>query len=376
MKGKGLFKLLGAIALAAVIAIPFAAGCAAPEPVPGPPGPAGPAGAPGAPAPVPAPAPTPTPAKPISIINAFALAFGTSTYCIFTGFEGLFEDHPWIRVVSTETPGSIWDIQKLMKDPEARKDTIINSSPVNFKLAIDGVEPYFDKPYPEAANIKVLASFNCGLITFVTLDKNLVDPRTWEGKRIGTGREPQTWWTLIPKSIIEHGYGVTPKYSYLGIPEAVNALLDGKADVIVLGGYASPDLAVAAPKDALLKLEASGRDFYYVDLDTDIIEKASALSGLAYTAGTVEANILPNQPNLINVMIRLQAICAHTDFPEELACEFVKTLIEKHAQLADIHALGKLLTPEGFVSGWPEGEEIYHEGALRAYKEAGLTIHP
>ncbi len=51
MKGKSVLKLVSAIVLAALIAIPFAAGCAAPAPAPAP-----------APTPAPAPAPAPTPA--------------------------------------------------------------------------------------------------------------------------------------------------------------------------------------------------------------------------------------------------------------------------------------------------------------------------
>jgi hypothetical protein len=289
------------------------------------------------------------------------------------GVESLFADHPLIRFVNTETPGAIWNVAKLMKDEKARQSSIMSASPVEFSLALRGIEPYYDQPYPEAANLKLLLSFNCGLISFVTLDKNLVDPKTWEGKRIGTGREPQTWWTQIPKSVLDLGYKITPKYSYLGLEEAVAALLDGKADVIVLGGYGSLDLTKTLPKDALVKLEASGRDFYWAELDADIIESVAGQTELGFTRVHVPANSLPSQPNPIEVMSKSATWAVHSDFSEELAYEFVKVMVERYEELYDFHALATLLTPTGFASGFPE--EAFHPGAIRAYKEAGITIH-
>ena len=114
MKRKDLLKLLGAFILAAIMALAFVPGCAAPEPVPGPAGPAGPSGPSGAPAPSPAPAPAPTIKDMLDGLSVSTYGMGGNSFAETAGYtEAIFKTFgARIRAVPGESDAErIWPLR-------------------------------------------------------------------------------------------------------------------------------------------------------------------------------------------------------------------------------------------------------------------------
>ena len=62
--------------------------------------------------------------------------------------------------------------------------------------------------------------------------------------------------------------------------------------------------------------------------------------------------------------------CVHDAFPEDLAYQVTKAIIDHVDEFAQYHALGKLMNRKDLVFGIKPAN--MHPGALRAYKEAGI----
>ena len=58
------------------------------------------------------------------------------------------------------------------------------------------------------------------------------------------------------------------------------------------------------------------------------------------------------------------------EFPEDVAYEVTKLILDNIDKFGEYQATGKLMSPEGLVYGWDEKD--IHPGALRAYREAGV----
>ena len=311
--------------------------------------------------------------KSFMAVSVLGDSFGSSTYSVMSGVSSLFEDHSWIRIAVSETPGFVWDIKKMLKDEKARQDTVFPTSPTMLKFAKNGVEPYFKEAHPQVDEMRTLFSFNIGLIGLATLNEDLAEPKYCDGKRIGVGRRPQLWWAQFPKTVLEEGYGIQPKYDYMGPSQATSSLLDGTVKFSCSGGYASCDLSKAKPADFLRKLEASGRDFYFLDFDKEAIKKAAEASGFGYSPVVVPNGSLPGLTKDTTFIGEIQGFMVHKSFPEDAAYEIVRVMIENYKKLGDFHSLGALCTPESFSTKWPGID--FHEGAKRAFREAGVEIH-
>lgn len=311
--------------------------------------------------------------KKFMAVSVLGDSFGSSTYSVMSGVSSLFKDHSWIRIAVSETPGFVWDIKKMLKDEKAREDTVFPTSPTMLKFAQNGVEPYFKQAHPQVEEMRTLFSFNIGLIGLATLKKELAEPEKCDGKRIGVGRRPQLWWAQFPKTVLEQGYGIQPKYDYMGPSQATSSLLDGTVKFSCSGGYASADLSKAKPADFLRKLEASGRDFYFLDFDQEAIKKAAEASGFGYSPVVVPEGSLPGLTQDTTFIGEIQGFMVHKSFPEDAAYEIVRVMLENYKKLSDFHSLGELCTPESFSTKWTGVQ--FHEGAKRAFQEAGIEIH-
>jgi TRAP-type uncharacterized transport system substrate-binding protein len=62
-------------------------------------------------------------------------------------------------------------------------------------------------------------------------------------------------------------------------------------------------------------------------------------------------------------------MAGHESFPEELAYKLVKAVAEYGSQMADLHALWKLWSPDLMVCGLTDTNT--NPGAIKAYKELG-----
>jgi len=301
-------------------------------------------------------------------INLITAPFGTGSYVIGNALEQISKKHPWLHIVSSESPGFVYNIKKIASDPAMQKNTIFGSGPVVAALAERGEKP-FDKKYPP---VKLLGNYNSGAIWLATLKPDIKTISDLKGKKIALGRAPQINWAIEPRAVMEYGYGIPPSkvdIQYAGPKEAVAALLDGTVDAAVVGGYLNPEKSQLSLSPQTMEFVASGRKIQMLGWTTDAIKKTAA-KGLPISPYTLPANSFQGQTSPLPVFVDNNAWVASPNFPDEYAYEIVKMVLANIDKFAEYSALGKLMSPGALFFGW--SHDRIHPGALRAYKEAGL----
>ncbi|MGE0697535.1 MAG: TAXI family TRAP transporter solute-binding subunit [Hyphomicrobiaceae bacterium] len=302
-------------------------------------------------------------------ISLLGAPFGTGTYILSSGHEQISKKHhPWLRISAAESPGYVFNMRKLDEDRALRKTTIIGSGPALMRLGEDGAKP-FDKKIERP---KVIANFVITAVWLTSLDAKLTEPAQVAGKRIGFGTAAQINWSVLPRAVIEHGWGIplsNVKLQYLGNKQAVTALLDGKVDLAISGGYVDPGSKAIALAPPTTELIATGRELHHISWGTAAVEK-TAPKGFEITPYTVPAKTVDGKNADIQTFIDSGAWTAYPELPDEIAYETTKLIISHLAVFGETHAVGKLMSQKALVFGWKP--EHFHPGALKAYKEAGI----
>jgi uncharacterized protein len=258
-------------------------------------------------------------------------------------------------------------MKKLDTEPELRKTMIVGSGPAVGRLAVDGVRP-FDK---KLAPLKVIGNATIVVVWLATTDPKIKGPADMSGKRIGLGQAAQINWAVLPRAVVEHGWGVLKQVNvqYLGPKPAITALLDGKVDLAIAGGYIDPDAGKMALSPQTAELIASGRQLYHVSWGTPAVEKTEP-KGYQIAPYTIPKGAIDGKNEPLESFVDSAAWMVAEEFPEEIAYETTKLLINHLGEFGEVHAIGKLMSRGGLVLGWKPEE--FHPGALRAYKEAGI----
>jgi hypothetical protein len=301
-------------------------------------------------------------------VNLISAPFGTGSYVISSALEQISKKHAWLRIVSSESPGFVYNIKKLAGEPALQKTTIMGSGPVVIALAERGEKP-FDKKYP---GVKVLANYNLVAVWLATLNPNIKTVNDLVGKKIALGRAPQINWAVEPRGVINIGYGIPAdkiNIQYAGPKEAVAALLDGTVDAAVVGGYFDPEKGKIALSPQTMEFVASGRKIGYLGWTADAVKKTAA-QGIPISPYTLPAKSFDGLNEALPIFVDNVAWVASPNFPEDLAYEITKLIIDNVDKFAEYSAIGKLMSRGALAFGWPQKD--IHPGALRAYKEAGL----
>jgi uncharacterized protein len=307
-------------------------------------------------------------ARPETTVSLLSAPFGTATYVLFNTLEQISKKHhPWLRISSSESPGFVFNMKKLDAEPELRKTTIVGSGPAVGRLGTDGVRP-FDKKMPA---LKVIGNATIVVVWLATTDAKIKGAADMAGKRIGLGQAAQINWAVLPRAVVEHGWGVLKQVNvqYLGPKPAITALLDGKVDVAIAGGYLNADQGTLALSPQTTELIASGRQLHHISWGTAAVEK-TAPKGYQISPYTVAKGAIDGKNEPLESFVDSAAWMVAPEFPEEIAYETTKLLINHLGAFGEVHAIGKLMSRGGLVLGWKP--ENFHPGALRAYKEAGI----
>ena len=301
-------------------------------------------------------------------VNLISAPFGTGSYVLGSALEDIsVKHHPWLRISHSESPGLVFNIKKLDKDANSRKNTIVASTIGVIWLAESGLQP-FDRAYKSP---KLIANYNLISVWLATLQADLQNPADFAGKKIAMGRAPQITWAIQPEMIIRHGWRMADKVKieYVGTGPSVPALIDGLADAIVIGGYLNPKTFEFSLSPQTTELIASGRTIHHISWGSEAIRKTKA-TGMPITEITLPPKTVKGQENPLASFTDSVAWCADVDFPEDLAYEITKLIIQRVADFAGYHNLGKLMSPESLPFGWEPAQ--IHPGALKAYREAGI----
>jgi len=235
-------------------------------------------------------------------------------------------------------------------------------------MAGKGMKP-FDKKY-EAPQL--VGNYFYVSNWLATLDKNIKTGKDLIGKKIALGRTPQVNWTIEPEAIITHGWGIRDqvKIEYAGTKAASKALLDGLVDAAIMGGYFDPLSMKLSLSPATLEFLASGRKIYFIPWTKDAIEKTKASLGMPLIYVELPPNVVKFQPEPLEIYTDTAGWFAAPEFPEELAYEFAKVLLDNVTKFGEYGGIGKLMSKKGLIFGGTA--ETIHPGAYKAYKEEGV----
>jgi len=306
--------------------------------------------------------------RPITNVSLISAPFGTGSYVVSAALEDISKKNsPWLRINHSESPGFVFNIKKLDKEPQLRKSMIVGSGIVVDWMAQSGLAP-FDKKYPP---IKLLANYNLVSCWLATLDPKIKSGKDLVGKKIALGRATQINWAVEPDWVIRHGWGIRDKVGvqFVGPKEAITALLDGLVDAAVVGGYFDPTNMRLSLSPQTVELMASGRPVYQIPWGEEAVKKTIA-KGMPIIPITIPANAIQGLTQPLPILTDTAAWCADPALPEDLAYETVKLIISNCSKFGEYGDIGKLMSPKALPFGWPEDK--IHPGALKAYKEAGL----
>lgn len=306
--------------------------------------------------------------KPTIILSS--TPFGTGSYALASAFEAIANKHDLpFNISHTETPGQAFNIQKLNKDKAARQNTIAMAGPAINWLAEHGKMPFKQK----MEGMYLIGTVNVAAAWLATDDKSVKSIADLAGKRIALGRVPQVVWGYEPDAVLRNGY--TPelykqlKIQFVGTNEASTALLNGQVDAAVLGGYLEPESGKFEASPQTVEVLAASRPLTHLDWGKDAVVK-TVQNDVFLTPYQLPAGSVAGMDKPIWVFTDPSSFVAHKDFPEELAYQVAKAMIQNVNEFAEFHALGKLVTAKGLIFGWTP--ERIHPGALRAYREAGI----
>ncbi len=303
-----------------------------------------------------------------SLISA---PFGTASYVLGAALEEIVrEHHPSIRVSHSESPGFVFNLNQLEQDPSLRETMIIGTGRGVLNAAARGDTP-FEEP---VGTVMAIANYNLVTPWLATLNPDIQDVTDLRGRTVALGRRPQINWTVQPEALLRTGVGLGDDVDiqYLGLQEAISALLDGQVDAAVVGGYLPivGDTQTLSPH-TMEFMAAERANTRFLDWGEEAVQRVIDEMGMPLIHETIPADANPPyQDAPMELSADTVSWGAHESFPEEAAYEITKILIEHVEEFAEYHALGRLMTPEALAFGW-EPEE-FHPGALRAYQEAGI----
>lgn len=302
---------------------------------------------------------------------------GCGGFEAYTVFGNLFsEANPGLRLVSQETPGYVYNITVMERDEAKWVRTVFGSTPelylIGKKSDILVREGIFKKQFKQ--EFRRLWQDVYTSTFFVTLDSNIKSIDDFKGKRIGVGTRQQSDQGFLPVLLL-NGSGITSKNAkieYLGPERAVEAMLDGKIDVVFGQALTQADLSIVIGLKMIHVLEASKRDFYYIGIAESAFSQIDESLGTKGSAEkiVIPAGILPKQTGATVTGAWSSCRFVHISFPEEIAYKITKYAINSLDQLKEHHPLFALLSHKSMIHNLTE--ENTHPGAIRAYKEAGL----
>lgn len=281
---------------------------------------------------------------------------------------------PWLRITVKETPGFNYNVKFMARNADLWSKAIFGSGSVLDWAAGSGVKPFYPEPETAAEDFRRIAVMGLSFNVWVTTDSSIRTPADFSGKRVGIGLLTQNEWGMHQRMLLD-AWGITGKLKSLdtlGTFPNIQAMLDGRTDVGTLFGLTDAEIknpVVTAPHR---QLEAANRSWQYVNVPEKMIQDYIAKTGAPFRVVKYPPNTLPKQPAELVTFGDVLHMAAHKSLPEDVAYEIVRVLVEHHADIAKHHAFVKAWNHKTLAYGADTNPEIYHPGALKAYKDLGL----
>ncbi len=267
-----------------------------------------------------------------------------------------------------ETTGS--SARVLMLDEMDPNQPIIIAPAVTFWDARYG-RGRFKQAYPK---LRWMAALNVEHIFLITMDKNIKTKEDLIGKRVfSLGPAKSTH----GKEIID-AWGLTDeiKIVFGGWKDSVSMLQDGLVDAAQSAAHPGVG-GVNLPVEGQLELYTTrADDIYFINVDPDTVNTISEQTKVLYLAETLPPLTMgPNQTETLQTFFSMTgALVVSADMDEDIVYKMTKALAEGSARFGQHSATLAWINPTGMVRFLVnESEADIHPGALRYYKEAGLS---
>jgi TRAP transporter TAXI family solute receptor len=279
----------------------------------------------------------------------------------------LGKNSSWLRQRSQPTQGYIYNLRTAI-DSESRWGTLVfNIDPISPWLAAQKRPPF--REGLGKLEIRGLMNATWPIWTLMTRDPSVKTAKDLDGRRIALGPKAGTATVMMEETLKTAGVFDKVKLQYLSFADVTNGLLDGTIDVGLANLWYNAPANKIGPTQGLINLEASDKGFHYVAFDKTILEKTRDGRHVPYKILTVPNGTLPLQTEEMTVYANPDYVGVAEKFPEEIAYEYVRLVIEHLGEINQSGGLGALFTPDFLAYGI----DNLHPGALRAYREAGLV---
>ncbi len=269
----------------------------------------------------------------------------------------LTKNIPNIKVTAESTAASI---ENAMLIDAGKADLTLILGATSYD-ALMGKER-FKKKIP----LRALGVVTTNYIQFVAMDGvGINSPRDLRGKRVSLGA-PGSSSELNATRILEM-VGIDPakdiKRDLLSHAEGANAMKDRKIDAF--------NTFSGLPTPAILDLAATpGIRIKIIDL-SEVIPKLREKFGPVYFSAVIPKGTYPGMTQDVKTAATAGLLACHEKMSPDLAYQVIKLVIEKKDELALVHKEALGITLQKAVVGSPIP---YHPGALRYYKEKGVTV--
>ena len=308
-------------------------------------------------------------------IQIYSNPFGNATYVMsFALAEIINKYSDKLHATCLESKSSSANMLFLQQNPEARKNTIILSSPSSVTGAKKGAPP-FRTPF---TGLKAIASVLKNGVFFMTLDPKIKTIEDLEGKRVAVGPKGSTL-AYEPEFVLKLGYGIFDKLGRVGYmpPAAIkDALQDGSVQVGIQSStmWGEGEEKEWAPIPASEELMSSAK-CYLIDLDPKAVRKAAAESGYPlFTLKAKKTAFGKSEPAGGNFLVTSNSWWAYESMDPSIVREICRIIYEHAGEFGKYHASAKGLTSKSMASIVAIDENDFFPAAVEFYKEKGVKI--
>lgn len=277
------------------------------------------------------------------------------TYFVYgAGWAGLVQEETGLATSSEVTGGPVQNM------------ALVHQGDLDFGMVTMG--PAFEgwtgeselAPGVEMRNVRAMFPMYMTPFQVVTLAGSGIEGiADLEGQRLGVGPRggtPGTYWPRFVEAL-----GVDARISYGGAADLAGQLQDGLIDAFAF--------AAGLPISAFSQVEAQtdARMFAFTQDEQDaLLEMYPSVAPFTIPAGTYQSQDADQ-----HTVAMWNFAIANADMPETLVYEIMKTVLDNHDRMMDIHNAAADTKPEHWDKN---GFLWFHPGALRYFEEQGYDI--
>jgi TRAP transporter TAXI family solute receptor len=305
-------------------------------------------------------------------IEIWSNPLGATGYVLSFGLAEMINKYSnKYHVTCIESKGLTVNMYHLIKNPEARKNTIIYVNNVGVGEVRNGFPP-FKEPYLDFRYVALAANLN---IFMVSADPNIKKIEDLVGKRVAVGSKGHsTEYTM--RLVLDHGYSIWNKLkpSYLSMGAVGDALVDGTIDAgVAAAAVFEPggDWKGNPACDQLLNIKKCNLLSY----DEKAIAKAREKSGYELypiTMGPKEYGKTSVKEPCTGVVVAT-AWVVDKSMPDQYVQDLIKIIYEHADEFVKYHATGKAISKKT-LSTVSAPKNQFHPAAIKFYEERGLRV--